>query len=360
VAGAMELARLKKRSWLVSVFWLFSAAGVLFSFAATSGYAAQSHWRGPGRWLAELGSLPEWSWLSGVSSRPGSPVTAGDIVIGIGQLTLLGLATGAVLIARGAIRAEGSRRALNVVWDVIAFWPRVAHPFVPPPYAQSVVPALVRRICWHLGVADPLRDVRDERAPDGRRPAPPPLNPAPVDTVVLAAHSQGSLISLAALLWLPLHARGRVRWLTFGSQLRQQFPRAFPHYVTVSMLRDAQLTHRWLNLYRDTDHIAGPVTSWGHTWEDPLTSFRLEAPAASQRDVVRDRTGRRECGREWRLLDPVPEDRALQLRPAAQLQRHSNYWLDPDWDDALDDVRSGSAGVTGEPASGRAAQTVST
>ena len=46
-------------------------------------------------------------------------------------------------------------------------------------------------------------------------------------------------MSLVALLWLPPEARARVRWLTFGSQLRQQFPRAFPHYVTVPLLREA-------------------------------------------------------------------------------------------------------------------------
>jgi hypothetical protein len=278
-------------------------------------------------------------------------------------VVLLGLAAGAVLLARGAIRAEGPRRALNVVWDVIAFWPRSVHPFVPPPYAQEVVPALVRRICWHLGEPDPFPD---PPGPDeaGRRPhvSAAAVNREPAQTVVVAAHSQGSLISLAALLQLPPHLRPRVRWLTFGSQLRQQFPRAFPHYVRFADLADVAERHSWLSLYRDTDPIGGPVTSWMHrcTPDDGPTSHRLLSPDVAAPDLVHPVSGRRECGREWRLLDPPATDWRFQTGAVAKIQGHSNYWLDPDWDDALADVRSGSTGVTGEPAPGRAAQTVST
>jgi hypothetical protein len=324
------------------VFWVFAAAGLVFSLAATFGYAERSAWVGEHLpWLVSLAAFRWWPLLTGETTLPGEPISWPDVVIGAGQATLLGLAGGAVLLARGAIRAEGPRRALNVVWDVIAFWPRAVHPFVPPPYAQSVVPALVRRICWHLGEPDPLRGDGEPAVPadqpadrtDQQRAE---VNPDFVRTVVVAAHSQGSLISLAALLWLPEPIRHRVRWLTFGSQLRQAFPLAFPHYVTVPILRHVLATHGWLNLYRDTDPIAGPVTSWGHTWgPGALTSCRLEQPGQPLPDEIRPRTGRRECGREWRLLDPVPEDRALQRRPAAELQKHSNYWLDPDWDDAL-------------------------
>ena len=82
--------------------------------------------------------------LTGTSSRR-RPVLGQDVIIGIGQLTLVALGGGLVVLARGGLRAENSRRGLNVVWDVIAFWPRSVHPFVPPPYAQEVVPALVRR-----------------------------------------------------------------------------------------------------------------------------------------------------------------------------------------------------------------------
>ena len=233
VARAMRLARLKNH--LEPIFWTFGLVGAVLGLAAATDYIVER--------LTEGASNPFLSGvdlLTGVSSPAGAPIVGDDIVIGIGQLTLLGLAGGAVLLTRGAIQAEGPRRALNVVWDVIAFWPRAVHPFVPPPYSQEVVPALVRRICWHLGEPDPLPDTGEPGSDDDPVPHPSAqdANPHPVREVVVAAHSQGSLISLAALLRLPRELRGRVRWLTFGSQLRQQFPRAFPHYVRVADLRE--------------------------------------------------------------------------------------------------------------------------
>jgi hypothetical protein len=346
VARSIGLARLKNH--LVGGLWSVAVAGVLLAAAAV---AAQLRARG-----FDVPFPGLWGFLTGVNSTPGEPVGIDDLVIGIGQATLLALAGGAVLLARGAIRAEGPRRALSVVWDVFAFWPRAVHPFVPPPYAQEVVPALVRRIYWHLGERDPLRD---EGGPASGATAPPSddgttRNPEPAHLVVVAAHSQGSLIALTALLWLEPAVARRVRLLTFGSQLRQQYPRAFPHYVTVDLLRQVQRTHRWLSLYRDTDPIAGPVTSWDHEPDDAgeLTSCRLESPDgvggpgvpasratySPRADVVDQRTGRRECGSEWRLLDPAPDDRQLQGRAVTGIRGHSDYWVGPDWIDALEHV----------------------
>ncbi|MGY1711978.1 hypothetical protein ACI8AC_20970 [Geodermatophilus sp. SYSU D00758] len=321
-AAAMQRARLKNDVPLVLAVW--TALGLVL--AAAIGLAS---WGGRG-----AGQEPPFpaSVLTGVASPPGGAVTGDDVVIALGQATLLGIGLGTVLLARGALRSEAARRGLNVVWDVVAFWPRAAHPFVPPPYASEVVPALLRRICWHLGVADPLAD----RGGDDPAGALPGRNPDPAPEVVVAAHSQGSLISLVALLWLPEPARSRVRWVTFGSQLRQQFARGFPHYVTADLLRDVAGAFRWVNLYRDTDPVAGPVTSWDHTRDGgPLRSRRLDDPARLQPDWLDPRTGRRVCGDEWRLLDPVPGDPALQTRAVTGTGGHSGYWTDPDWPLAL-------------------------
>ncbi|MGY1809750.1 hypothetical protein ACI8AF_20480 [Blastococcus sp. SYSU D00669] len=300
--------------------------------------------------------------LTGASSAAGGAVTGDDVVIGLGQVTLLGIAAAAVLLARGALRSEGARRGLNVVWDVVAFWPRASHPFVPPPYAQEVVPALVRRICWHLGVPDPLQDT----GADADRRAAPVHNPDPAPEVVVAAHSQGSLIALVALLWLPAEVRGRVRWVTFGSQLRSEFARGFPHYVTVDLLREVAAAFRWVSLYRDTDPVAGPVTSWDHSPDGgPLTSRRMSDPDRALPDWLDPDTGRRVCGDEWRLLDPVPGDLALQTRAVTGPGGHGGYWTDPDWPLALDVVRGRvpdgrvprarvSRGPAAPPAAGRA------
>jgi hypothetical protein len=321
--AAMQRARAKNAVPLVLGLW--TALGLVLG--AAIGAASWSA-RGAGEDPAFPVSL-----LTGVSSPPGGVVTGDDVVIGVGQVALLGIGLGTVLLARGALRSEGARRGLNVVWDVVAFWPRTAHPFVPPPYASEVVPALVRRICWHLGVPDPLEDDGDA-GPAGSRAA---VNPAPVREVVVAAHSQGSLISLVALLWLPEEVRGRVRWVTFGSQLRQQFARGFPHYVPPELLRGMAGAFRWVSLYRDTDPVAGPVTSWDHTRDGgPLLSRRLDDPATRQPDWIDPRTGRRVCGNEWRLLDPVPGDLALQTRAVTGIGGHSGYWTDPDWSLALE------------------------
>ena len=336
VGRAMQIARLKNH--LELTFWTFGMVGSVLALAAATDYIVERLTQG-----ASNPFLSGVDLLTGVSSPAGAPIVGDDIVIGIGQLTLLGLAGGAVLLTRGAIQAEGPRRALNVVWDVIAFWPRAVHPFVPPPYSQEVVPALVRRICWHLGEPDPLPDTCEPGSEDAPVPHPSAqdVNPHPVREVVVAAHSQGSLISLAALLRLPRELRGRVRWLTFGSQLRQQFPRAFPHYVRVGDLEKVQVRHGWLSLYRDTDPIAGPVTSWDHDCDEQgrPVSVRLGGGSAAQRDDVDETTGRRTCGREWRLLDPPASDWRFQTSAVDAIRGHSDYWLDPEWEEALRTVR---------------------
>ncbi len=316
VARAMWIARLKNSLQLV--FWIFAVFGVVMSLAA----GAEFLWSGkdgtdPFDLPGPLGAL--------------SADTAGGgagVVITIGTLVLIALAAGLIFLGRGAIRQESARRAVNVAWDVIAFWPRSTHPFVPPPYSQRAVADLRARISWHL--ATPLPGT-DDAAGQGHRPA---------RHVVVAAHSQGSLIALAALLWLPAEERDRVGLVTFGSQLKVQFPRAFPAYVNFSVLEWLydKFDARWVSLYRDTDPIAGPVLSWGHT-PDRLDgvpgSFRIAQRDQRYVDEIDVRTGRRICGSEWRLLDPTPFDLAFQEGAIAKIRGHSHYPDDPDYPAAL-------------------------
>jgi hypothetical protein len=321
VGRAMQAARLKNATPLWILTW--ALLGLVLTVAIVVAF-----------WFDGEPPFP-LDLLTGASSAASGAVTGDDVVIGLGQVTVLGIGVGTVLLARGALRSESARRGLNVVWDVVAFWPRSTHPFVPPPYAQEVVPALVRRICWHLGVPDPLEDAG---GPDDPSPA-TAVNPDPAPEVVVAAHSQGSLISLVALLWLPEEVRSRVRWLTFGSQLRGQ-SRGFPHYVSMNLLGEVASAFRWVNLYRDTDRVAGPVTSWDHTPDGGnLMSRRITDPTCAQPDWLDPATGRRVCGDEWRLLDPVPADLAFQTRAVTGIGGHSGYWTDPDWPLALDVTR---------------------
>ena len=84
-------------------------------------------------------------------------------------------------LSRGALKNSGLRRGINVVWDIFGFWPHAAHPFGPEPYSRWTVMELTNRIRYHLG-----------RRPGASTPA-----------VVIGPHSQGSIITVAALLLLP-------------------------------------------------------------------------------------------------------------------------------------------------------------
>ncbi|MBA3523695.1 MAG: hypothetical protein H0T85_03915 [Geodermatophilaceae bacterium] len=312
VARAMLAARLK--NFLQPTVWTLSLFGVVLSVAAGIGYARS---RG-----AELGCPADADpGPMSALSRPQDCGSAG-VVITIGTFALLGLAGLLLLLGRGALRRAALRRGVNVVWDVIAFWPRAVHPFVPPPYSMLAVEDLRQRIRWHLGTHESIP------------------NPEPAPHLVLAAHSQGSLIAVSALLWLDAAERARVGLVSFGSQLQVEFSRAFPAYVDIGVLRWLWTAYggRWVNLYRDTDAIAGPVLSWSHS-PDQIgvvgTSERLDSPGGPQPDGLDPATGRRICGPEWRLLDPSPSEPELQTGPVAKVLGHSEYWADPDWAKAL-------------------------
>ena len=234
---------------------------------------------------------------------------------------LLGLAALVVMLARIGLRADTSRRGVNVIWDVVSFWPHAVHPFVPKPYSQHTVTHLHRRITQHLQTRE--RQGRD---------------------VVVSAHSQGSLIAFAALHLLSPEERTRVALLTYGSQLRVIFPRAFPAYVNLDSLA---LLHRdldgaWINLYRETDPLAGPVLSWQHLGEGAglATSTHLrDGTAVTAVDEYVRGSGVRRSGDDWRLLDPAPVTSPHQHGPSTRLWGHTGYWVDPAYELALAHVR---------------------
>ena len=51
------------------------------------------------------------------------------------------------------------------------------------------------------------------------------------------------------------------------------------------------------------------------------------------------RTGRRESGRDWRVLDPPPVDAARMLGTITHLSQHSGYPGAVDYPDAVTAVR---------------------
>lgn len=140
---------------------------------------------------------------------------------------------GAVLALRSAFRNQSARRRIGIVWDVITFWPRAFHPLAPPSYAERAVPELQLR----------LRVL----TPD-----------APV---VVSAHSQGSVLSVAALAQLDDATLQRVALCTHGAPLGRLYRRMFPAYVHAGLLVGVArgIGWRWGSWWRQTDPIGGVV-----------------------------------------------------------------------------------------------------
>ncbi|MFD5367361.1 hypothetical protein [Streptomyces sp. NPDC127103] len=195
----------------------------------------------------------------------------GSWMIGFGFLLF-------VTWGRRAYRDASARRTIGILWDVGTFWPRAAHPFAPPCYAERAVPDLTWRMSsW-------------TRSTGGR--------------LVISGHSQGSVLAAAAVWQLPPATRGRVALLTYGSPLERLYGRWFPAYFGPEALRALNRTvHCWTNLYRATDPIGGPV----------------RVPAEGGRPAVDAAV----------LLDPVAYGRTRAHPLPEPILGHSDYQADP-------------------------------
>ncbi|POX59528.1 hypothetical protein C3492_32065 [Streptomyces sp. Ru62] len=209
----------------------------------------------------------------------------GSWLVGLGFLLF-------VTWGRRAYKDASARRTIGILWDVGTFWPRAAHPFAPPCYAERAVPDLTWRMAtW-------------TRRSGGR--------------LVLSGHSQGSVLAAAAAWQSPPSVRGRVALLTYGSPLERLYGRWFPaHFGPPSL---AALHHEidcWRNLYRRTDPIGGPVRVPDDTspdvdhepLRDPLAYGRtpdhpLPAPILGHSDYQTDPAFTRERARLLTRLHP--------------------------------------------------------
>jgi hypothetical protein len=155
-----------------------------------------------------------WAWVRGVLAG----AFGRDSVAGLwqaGQLIVLtavvlgGAAVLALAVAKAA--APDAARPLGLLWDLMAWLPRAAHPFGPACYSERAVPELADRM---------IRWLEPDGAPDPNR------------RVLLATHSLGTVLGVAALFHLAATGHAdllpRVRLLSFGMQLRPYFGRFFP------------------------------------------------------------------------------------------------------------------------------------
>lgn len=181
-----------------------------------------------GAWMS--GEVPSEAFSRAhpvVEATADAAQTLGSWLIGLGFILF-------VTWGRRAYRDASARRTIGILWDVGTFWPRAAHPFAPPCYAERAVPDLTWRMeSWTA-------------ATGGR--------------LVISGHSQGSVLAAAAVWQLPAATRRRVALLTYGSPLERLYGRWFPAYFGAVPLRALQRElHCWRNLWRHTDPIGGPV-----------------------------------------------------------------------------------------------------
>ncbi|MDQ0945204.1 hypothetical protein [Streptomyces sp. V1I1] len=180
-----------------------------------------------------------------VESAAEAAQSIGSWLIGFGFILF-------VTWGRRAYRDASARRTIGILWDVGTFWPRAAHPFAPPCYAERAVPDLTWRMCTWTGLTG------------GR--------------LVISGHSQGSVLAAAAVWQLPAATRRRVALLTYGSPLERLYGRWFPAYFGPVALRELRSeVNCWRNLWRRTDPIGGPV----------LVPAEGEHPAVD-RDALKD------------------------------------------------------------------------
>ncbi|MFG3281002.1 hypothetical protein [Streptomyces sp. NPDC048111] len=173
---------------------------------------------------------------------------------------------------RRAYKDAAARRTVGILWDVGTFWPRAAHPFAPPCYAERAVPDLA----WRMNTWT---------ARTGGR-------------LVISGHSQGSVLAAAAVWQLPAGTRRRVALLTYGCPVERLYGRWFPAYFGPGPLTALhQEVHCWRNLWRATDPIGGPVRIGGDIDRGPLldpvaygrtTAHPLPAPVLGHSDYQAD------------------------------------------------------------------------
>ncbi|KNA89535.1 hypothetical protein ABW18_20360 [Gordonia jacobaea] len=250
-----------------------------------------------------VGTLALCAMIAGiVATASTSLVRRGEGLqwVGIGALGLVGL-----LLLRAMFNAaqkpRKAGRSLGVLWDLASFWPREAHPLVPPAYAPRAIRDLERF-----------------------------LSTRPHRRLILAAHSQGSMIMYALAYRITREQgpeRTRLSLLTYGSQLGWAYGRAFPaalSHNTHATLRRA-LGGRWINLVRFTDYIGDGVVSYTEGGE----LKRYDNGSVVPQEVFSGCYLVRENGRivEAWLPDPSPDD-----YPHDAVHQHSAYTSDITWD----------------------------
>ncbi|MCF4121447.1 hypothetical protein L1785_10685 [Antribacter sp. KLBMP9083] len=199
-----------------------------------------------------VGALAVAAWLALTLTiplrTPDDPTTGvADAPALLVDLAVPALGVVAVALLASALvgATESHARPWGLLWDLMCFLPRSAHPFGPPSYAGRAVPEVRSRVDSWLTATDLPSGPAREAAAVSRR-------------VVLSAHSMGGVLAAAVVLIRagnPVTAPAgttqdgttpdgtavpvrdpRVGLLTYGVQLRPYFGRFFPELLGPSVL----------------------------------------------------------------------------------------------------------------------------
>lgn len=209
--------------------------------------------------------------------------TLRELTLSLALLVPVGFITSRLI---STFRNREARRGIAILWDLGSFWPRWYHPFAAPSYTQVAVPDLAAL-------------VREKAADDGR--------------VIVAAHSQGSIISMSALLTIPEGdpVWERLAYLTYGNPLCQLYTKLFSGHFDAPSISSLSARlgggpggcdpvpepvtgerPRWRNLWRQSDPIGTDVGVPGVS--GPAMTERIEDGHSGYEATEAFRTARRE------------------------------------------------------------------
>ncbi len=260
----------RKRGWLISVRNERDARVYVRTVESILGWMVAVAMIGAIVLLAVQATAPD-VLRSAIDSLPST------IVTGTTWFVAVGIPVGMIWAIRRAYGSQQTRKLIGTLWDVVTFWPRWFHPLAPPSYSGRAIPELRTRI-------DSLVRGGDHGGGDA--------------AVVVTAHSQGSVVALAAIDGLRGHGwLSNVSLLTHGSPITRLYVRLFPAHMTgpIERVNDALDRERWVNLYRLTDPIGGAISgetaagrrgSWDARSGHPLNDIPPDAFAAGQNPVA--------------------------------------------------------------------------
>lgn len=210
-------------------------------------------------WMVMVGmslaiTLLAWQQVFPDSLRSSVEWVPEPIRVASGWFVAVAIPVGIIWAIRRAYGSGETRKMVGTLWDVVTFWPRWFHPLAPPSYSGRAVPELRTRI--HALVSSGAEDGASA-------------------SVVVTAHSQGSVLALAALdgfggqSWI-----GQVALVTHGSPITRLYMRLFPAHMIGPIGRVFQVLDekRWVNMYRLTDPIGGAISGEDDSGEPLIAS----------------------------------------------------------------------------------------